>query len=322
MLRKPVNQKINNKVMKRLLQFTAALLILQFGIRDSEFANAQDIHFSQFYENAILRNPGLTGIFSGDYKAGVNYRTQWGNISNPFQTVIASVETRVAVSQETDDYLSFGLSTSYDHAGSISFNSLQIFPAINYNKSLTDEHQSYLSLGFAGGYIQRSYDASKITVDNQWNGSGFDPNAATHENLGNKISHWDISAGVSFNSSLGEDNNINYYIGAAAWHVSHPKEAFNGNETLIRLSTKYVGSLGFMWHVDNAAVGVSFHANYLNQNPYQETTLGGFLSWKNTVSNTQPKAFGLYAGCFYRVKDAVIPTDQDRLADVLLYLLV
>src|SRR3954467_5218896 len=92
---------------------------------------AQDIHFSQFYENAILRNPALTGIFSGDYKAGVNYRTQWGNISNPFQTIIASAETRIQVNREVHDYVSFGACVSYDHAGAIDFNSMQITPALN-----------------------------------------------------------------------------------------------------------------------------------------------------------------------------------------------
>ena len=61
---------------------------------------AQDLHFSQFYENPILRNPALTGIFSGDYKAGVNYRTQWDDISVPFQTMTATFETRIAVNKE------------------------------------------------------------------------------------------------------------------------------------------------------------------------------------------------------------------------------
>src|ERR1043165_9714623 len=98
--------------MKKLITITAALMAIGGTLR------AQDIHFSQFYENAILRNPALTGIFSCDYKAGVNYRTQWGNISNPFQTVLASAETRIVVNKELHDYLSFGACISYDHAGS------------------------------------------------------------------------------------------------------------------------------------------------------------------------------------------------------------
>src|SRR5579883_2000020 len=100
--------------------------------------NAQDIHFSQFYEIAILRNPALTGIFSGDYKAGVNYRTQWSNIATPFQTALASAESRLRVN--TNDYLSYGISATYDRAGTINFNSLQVYPAINYNKYLEGRH--------------------------------------------------------------------------------------------------------------------------------------------------------------------------------------
>ena len=102
-------------------------------------ASAQDIHFSQFYENAIMRNPALTGIFSGDYRAGINYRTQWSNISVPFQTALASCETRVLVNPDAGDYISFGLAFMYDKAGTINFNSMMVYPAINYNKCLGDE---------------------------------------------------------------------------------------------------------------------------------------------------------------------------------------
>src|ERR1044071_1270168 len=119
---------------------------------------AQDIHFSQFYENAMIRNPALTGIFSGDYKAGVNYRQQWSNISVPFTTVLASAESRILVNRDVGDYLSYGVAMSYDKAGSINFQSMQVYPAINFNKAIEDNHNSYLSAGFTAGYIQRSVD--------------------------------------------------------------------------------------------------------------------------------------------------------------------
>src|SRR5688572_22723247 len=105
--------------MRKILSIAGPIVCLL--TLEASICTAQDIHFSQFYENAILRNPALTGIFSGDYKAGINYRTQWGNISNPFETVIASVESRINVNKDQNDYLSFGLCTSYDHAGAINF---------------------------------------------------------------------------------------------------------------------------------------------------------------------------------------------------------
>src|ERR1044072_3116176 len=123
--------------MKKLITITAALMAMGGTLR------AQDIHFSQFYENAILRNPALTGIFTGDYKAGVNYRNQWADISVPFQTVLASLETKVPIKRDQKDYFSFGLTATYDHAGTIDFNSTQLYAAIDrkstrLNSSHTD----------------------------------------------------------------------------------------------------------------------------------------------------------------------------------------
>jgi len=57
-------------------------------------ANAQDAHLSQFYEANILRNPALTGIFSGDYRINVQYRNQWSTLSVPFQTMFCSAESK------------------------------------------------------------------------------------------------------------------------------------------------------------------------------------------------------------------------------------
>jgi hypothetical protein len=59
------------------------LLILIYPI--SIIALAQDIHFSQFFEAPLLRNPSLAGIFTGDVllllikllRLMVNTNCQW-----------------------------------------------------------------------------------------------------------------------------------------------------------------------------------------------------------------------------------------------------
>jgi len=267
----------------------------------------QDIHFSQFYENAILRNPALTGIFSGDYKAGVNFRNQWSSLAVPFVTVLASAETRVPINKEIGDFLSVGLTATYDKAGSINFNSMQVYPALNYNKALEDAHMSYLSVGFAGGYIQRTVDMSKMSFSNQWVNGAYDPNNATGENIPfKKLQHFDLSAGVSLNSSIGESNQVNYYLGAAAYHVTRPREAFNPDEHFVRLSTRWTGNLGVQSYVSEN-IGVTMHLNYQNQTPYQEIIGGGLVSWR-TYDEIRQARFAIYAGCFVRVRDAIIPT--------------
>ena len=47
---------------------------------------AQDIHFSQFSETPLLRNPALAGIFSGDLRIQAVYRNQWNSVTVPYQT--------------------------------------------------------------------------------------------------------------------------------------------------------------------------------------------------------------------------------------------
>lgn len=269
-------------------------------------ANAQDIHFSQFYENAILRNPALTGIFTGDYKVGINYRNQWSSISVPFQTGLASAESRISVSKETSDYLSFGATLTYDHAGSINFNSLQVYPAINYNKSLEDERNSYLSVGFTAGYIQRSVDPTRMRFPSQYvNGSYSSSNAG--ENINNvKQSYMDLGAGISLNSSLGEDNKVNYYLGAAAYHLNKPKAAFDPSQTFVRMDVKVNGNLGFNWNIDQN-IGITFHSNYTKQGSYTEIIGGALVSWRK-YDAMMNSLFVIYGGLFYRYNDAIIPT--------------
>lgn len=282
------------------------ILTMSIMLATSLSSKAQDIHFSQFYENAILRNPGLTGIFSGDYKAGINYRNQWSSISVPFQTGLASAESRIPVNDQ-GDFFSFGATFTYDHAGSISFNSMQVYPAINYNKALEDERNSYLSAGFAVGYVQRSIDPSKMKFASQYSGGGFSTNNPSGENINNvKLSYMDIGAGVSFNSSLGDENNVNYYLGAAAFHINKPKAAFNPSESFVRMNMKWNGNMGFQWAVDDH-IGVTFHSNYSKQGTYQEIIAGGLASWRQ-YDAAMRTMFVLYGGFFYRFNDAIIPT--------------
>lgn len=290
--------------MKPILKLVPAVCL---ALAMSEQLQAQDIHFSQFYENAVLRNPALTGIFSGDYKAGVNYRNQWSNISVPFQTVLASVETRIRVNEDLGDYVSFGLTATYDRAGSINFNSMQIYPAINYNKSLEDDHQSYLSAGFTAGYVQRSVDPGKMSFSSQYANGSFNGNNASGENITNtKLAYFDAGAGVSFNSSLGEYNRVNYYIGLSAFHLNQPKAAFSDRESFMRMDMKWNGNLGFHWQAQEQ-VGITAHFNYSVQGKYREVIGGALVSWKNQDARMQP-VFTLYGGMFYRLNDALIPT--------------
>jgi type IX secretion system PorP/SprF family membrane protein len=267
-------------------------------------ASAQDVHFSQFFESATLRNPALTGIYSGDYKLGVNYRNQWSSFAVPFQTALFTAETKALLREATRDYLSFGLTALYDKAGSIDFTGTSIYAAVNYNKALGAESQTYLSVGLCGGYIQRSFDISKMRFANQFAGGSYNANAPTGENLNfAALHHWDASAGVSLSGAL--SRKANYYIGLAGYHVSKPTESYF-DETMIRLTTRWSANFGISARLGNG-FGLTAHANYQQQQPYQEV-IGGLLLSHGFHNIDNSRKVIVSAGCFYRFQDAIIPT--------------
>ena len=296
--------------MKNCLKIVAAGLLLGFG--SNSFA--QDIHFSQFYENSILRNPALTGIFSGDYKVGLDYRDQWGSVANPYRTVSATAETRILANREVGDYVSLGMGAFYDKAGAIDFTSQEIYASVAYNKAMNDAHNSYLSVGFTGGYMARFVDMNKMTFSSQYV-NGYDPSNASGETAPFKSLHnFDLGAGISLNSSVDVDNRVNYYLGASVYHLNHPTQIFNGGYSQVKLPMKWQFSAGVNL-VFSEHFSLALHGNYSRQQPYNETIYGGLLCYHG-VTPGLPSIFAFSFGGFYRYQDAFIPTIKIDYANV------
>src|SRR6476619_4042250 len=91
-------------------------LLLGLTLLSLFFAKAQDIHFSQFFEAPLLRNPSLAGIFAGDYRVQGVYRDQWNSFTNAYRTGSFNGEYKLPVGQ-TDDFLTMGSQILYDKAG-------------------------------------------------------------------------------------------------------------------------------------------------------------------------------------------------------------
>jgi hypothetical protein len=51
------------------------ILTIAFIVLAVKGSFSQDIHFSQFFEAPLLRNPSLAGIFTGDIRVQGVYRT-------------------------------------------------------------------------------------------------------------------------------------------------------------------------------------------------------------------------------------------------------
>lgn len=267
-------------------------------------AEAQDIHFSQFFEAPLLRNPSLAGIFEGDIRVQGVYRDQWNAVTNAYRTGSFNAEYKMPVGKG-NDFFTTGLQVLYDKAGTVGLTTTHLLPAINYHKALSGDRTMYLSFGFMGGIVQKRIDYSKMTTDNQYGGGGFDPASPTGEYFPNAaLNYFDGSFGASFNSSFGSNLQNIMFIGAAYHHVNRPKNSFYRNPD-IELNAKYVFSAGVKLNIDDYTY-FTLQADQSIQGPFSETIGGALYSIKLGADPETPD-YTLHAGAFLRWKDALIP---------------
>lgn len=282
-----------------------SLILLAFACFFQKGIKAQDIHFSQFSETPLLRNPALAGIFSGDLRIQGVFRSQWNSVTVPFQTSSLNAEYKLPVGNG-DDFLTIGGAILYDKAGTIALTSTSVLPVLNYHKSLSADRNMYLSAGFSAGMVQRRFDASKMTTNSQYNGSDPDVTLATGEDLSqNNFLYFDGSAGLSFNSQIGGNPDNNLYFGVGYHHFNKSAKVSFYNDANVQIDPKWVYSAGVRTSVNDYAY-MTFYADYSTQGPYSEIIGGMLYSLKLDAYPDDPQ-YIISGGGFLRWNDAFIP---------------
>jgi hypothetical protein len=78
-------------------------------------AKGQDLNFSQFYEQPLLRNPALGGIFDCNFRVKSVFRNQWQSVTVPYRTGGLSAEMKFP--GNAGSWHNVGLQLMYDVAG-------------------------------------------------------------------------------------------------------------------------------------------------------------------------------------------------------------
>ena len=245
--------------MKNITFKSVAIIVFLFFCGKKSIA--QDIHFSQFFETPLLRNPALAGIFSGDFRIQAVYRNQWNSVTVPYQTTSLNTEYKLRVGHG-DDFLTIGGEVLYDKSGTVALTATHILPVLNYHKSLSSERNMYLSAGFSAGVVQRKIDRSKITTNSQFDGDNYNPALPDGESFSNTgYLYFDGSAGLSFNSQIGENEDNNIFFGAAYHHFNKSAKVSFFNTPDAELVPNIVLSAGAKIGVSDYSY-VTFHTDY------------------------------------------------------------
>ncbi|MBX3252613.1 MAG: PorP/SprF family type IX secretion system membrane protein [Chitinophagaceae bacterium] len=275
-------------------------IILLFWITLAVNLQAQDLHFSQFYEAPLVRNPALAGLFEGDIRAQMVYRNQWGSVTNPYQTGSLNGEYKLPVGKG-DDFLTAGLQVLWDRAGTVALTTTNLLPAVNYHKSLSADKNRYISLGFMGGLVSRRLDRSKVTTNNQYDGFGYNGSLPDGETFASNYSYFDASVGMSYNSSLGDNKNNNYFVGIAYHHFNKPVNAFYQR---LQHLPKWVASGGLRTTMGEMAY-ITFNGDISIQGISREYIAGVMYSRK--IGDFEAPDYILHFGGYIRWNDAIIP---------------
>jgi len=278
--------------------------------------NAQDITFSQFYENPILRNPALAGIFEGDFRVEGTMRSQWQSVTVPYKTQALSTEVKFPIGSQAD-WLTTGLQLTHDVAGDVQLGRTQFLPVVNLHKSMSGDNDNYLSLAFMGGPVISQFDPTLLMLGDQYNPAtgSFDPNITSSQRFDrSNFTYWDVSTGLSWSSSfdMGNDNTARYYLGAGLFHFNQPKVGFYTNDTSTTLSKKWAFNGGLTLPLSDLD-RLIFYGDYLRQGGLRQF-LGGVLYGIDIFHDNFPsnndlyRDVTIYAGAFYRWDDALVPT--------------
>jgi len=280
-------------------------LVLAFTAMFSTLATqAQDAHFSQMFETPVLRNPAIAGLFKGDVRVQTVYRTQWNAVASPYQTTSVSAEFKKKIGTG-DDFITIGGQILHDKAGTATLTTTQVLPVINYHKSISAEKNSYLSLGFTAGVVQRKIDRSKMTTNNQFDGDRFNSSLADGEmNLVPTFSYFDGSVGMTYSSQLGENEENNFYVGVAYHHFNKARNNSFYQSMDNPVVAKKVISGGIRMGLSNTT-GITIQSDYSAQGVNKEIVVGAMYTMN--LDNNETPNYRFHVGSYVRWGDAIIP---------------
>ena len=280
-------------------------------------ANAQDVHFSQFYEAPLEMNPSMCGAFPGKIYGELNYRSQWSSVMGGglgFNTMAATFEYHNILKHWDKGYLAPGLDFYNDKSGDAKIGITQANFTLASGIFLNDKNS--ISVGLQSGWAQHSISTNSLKWDNQYINGAYDASASSGEpNIGNSFSYIDFAAGIMYSFGTGQTNMtsndaIKANIGGAVYHVSQPEMSYYGKSGPgTKLYMRYVAHGQLQYGIQNSNITVIPGFIYYQQGPAQEINVGckfRYIIKQESKYTGISKGSAVDLGGYYRFKDAAV----------------
>jgi len=209
---------------KRILFFTVIMLT---GLK----VFSQDHLYSQYFNAPVYLNPALNGQFEGDFRANLNYRSQYTTSGSPSNYFTAAFDYNIPQFGG-----GVGIMFNRSSEGGQFLNTNSVAGIYSYSVGSDDY---ILSFGIQAGISDRSIDYSKLVFDDQIDPTlGIIPGATSAADalaFNNKY-YFDTGAGINLVAG-------NFMIGGALQHLNGPNDSFTG--TPVKLSIRGTGYITY-----------------------------------------------------------------------------
>jgi type IX secretion system PorP/SprF family membrane protein len=274
--------------MKKLVIFILLLSFVSRGL-------AQDVHWSQYYDNPLYLNPALSGDFEGTSRFHLQYRDQWRSVTRPFQSISFTYDTKF------DKYPGFGLGTSLlsDVSGDGTFKTFELNISPSYQKILSQDSTKSLRFGMLIGVNQRNFNFNQFFFDEQFNGINYDPNLPITESLNtDKKTNLNIGAGTAYIHKFSKKTAGKFSL--SAFNLNQPNQGFYGEKVKRDIRFVFASFLNLEL-TENLTLLPSFQ--FQKQGTYKELIFGSRLKFELNSKNANTALFG---GLFMRSADAAL----------------
>lgn len=259
---------------------------------------AQDIHYTQFYADPIRLNPAQTGNFTGDYRIGLNARTQWKSVTVPYQTISTYLDFSLLKGKGLN-WLGVGINALYDRAGNGELATTEIRGSLAAHQAFTENF--YLSVGTGLTYVNKLIDFEQLQFSNQWNDVNFSPAINSGEAyISQSFQYIDASVGATANVYV--HNALSFQGGISLAHFNRPAVTFFDEEDS-RLGIRNISFLESKIGLNDWSIEPGVY--FTQQKRAREWAIGSNVGYTLQTATKYQKSSHLYVGIWYRLKDAL-----------------
>ncbi len=281
--------------MFKFLQISLFILLV------SEKIYSQEAILSQPYSASQYQNPAGVGGGEYDNRFQSNYKSQIMDGNSLFNTVLLSFDTRFNYdAYSSKNYLGIGAQLISDQImlGVMQNNYLSLNTA--YHIFLDDELYSNLSLGIGLTFAQSTIDKSKLRFADQYDYRALFLGSASLENLRQFPSELTTSSGILYTR---HSENSFIQAGAMSYLYAKPNVSYSLYNESEKLRYRAFASIEAPINYNTSFL---LHFNYLKKSNLNQMYFGMLLGMP--LIETRYEFVKFYAGCFYRSREAFVPT--------------